>query len=212
MSEPASTMSVTDVGTTMAPVLVGGGGPAPGGNKRVFVLLGVGAALVLAALVVPRLLFGGEDEGTADVVPLEAQVDTVPATASPAPPPPTDESLEAIPETFEVFATKNPFAPLVASTPAPEPTDAAEVASISTPSGDALPAPSSDVLAPVVPTPSFVAPAPIAPVGPTRSRWRRACPWPAPPGEGPRRPVPSRASPCSRCSLTPPARSSATCG
>lgn len=95
------------------PVMVGGA-PAAAGNKRAMILLGVAAAVAVVALVLPKLLFGGGDEAFDDFddlpvgAPAEGGVDA------------GDEPGEVLAEparTTEVFSTKNPFTPLIDTTP-----------------------------------------------------------------------------------------------
>lgn len=123
------------------PVMVGGA-PAAAGNKRALILLGVAAAIAVVALVLPKLLFGGGDEAFDDFDDLPAGVDSG-ASAGPT----GDEPGEVLAEparTTEVFSIKNPFTPLIDTTP---------VAAIA-------PAPVvGNIVAPV-----GVAPAPVAPV------------------------------------------------
>ncbi|MCZ7526103.1 MAG: hypothetical protein M5U14_06805 [Acidimicrobiia bacterium] len=87
-------------------------------NRRLPVVLGVGAA-ALALLLVLRFVVlsdGGDDEHTTTPTTEATLVTTAPAeTATTAP-------GELPPETFEVFATRNPFAPVVQITPVTVPT------------------------------------------------------------------------------------------
>jgi len=82
-------------------------------NKRLFVLLGVASVLLLVALVLPKVLFsGGGDDDTAFSAPAVAAA----AAAAPAAPGTAAATETTAPvETFEVFTTKNPFTPLVAT-------------------------------------------------------------------------------------------------
>lgn len=88
------------------PVVVG---PAPvGRNRRILVLAGVAAALLLAVVVLPGLLFGSDDP----------EADPF-ATPTPGGTTTTTTPIDAPEETFEVFTNKNPFEPLVAVAAAP---------------------------------------------------------------------------------------------
>ena len=85
-------------------------GEPSGGNKRVLKLAGAGAALLLAIVVLPGLLFGGDDGTVED--PFASPATTggaAPTTTAPgqAGPPPQ--------ETFEPFSNHNPFTPLAAT-------------------------------------------------------------------------------------------------
>ena len=93
------------------PVAVGAA-PMKSDNKRLFVLLGVGVAVVLVTFVLPKLLFGGGGDGGDELAtPVVVAPENAP-TATTAPP------IEALPpETIEVFTNKNPFTPLVDMTP-----------------------------------------------------------------------------------------------
>ena len=84
----------------------------PAGNKRLFVLLGVGVAVLLLAFVLPKLLFGGSDVSDDGVAAPVTVVPGAAATVTPTPPAPVPP-----PETIEVFTNKNPFTPLVDVTP-----------------------------------------------------------------------------------------------
>lgn len=77
-----------------------------GRNRRILVLGGLAAALILAVVVLPGLLFsdGGEDDFEFPPVALGTPTTSVPADA-PA-------------ETFESFSNKNPFTPLIDVDPA----------------------------------------------------------------------------------------------
>ncbi len=106
------------------PVIVSGRGA--GGNRRLFILLGAGAALLVAVLAFRALSGGGSsevvDEATATTAvagdPGSGAVDgtTTSTTTSPV-------------QTYEVFTTKNPFRSLV-------PTDVAEGATAGGSSGE----------------------------------------------------------------------------
>ena len=77
-----------------------------GRNRRILVLGGLAAALIVAVMVLPGLLFsdGGEDDFEFPPVALGT---------------PTTTELRAAPaETFESFSNKNPFAPLIDLDPA----------------------------------------------------------------------------------------------
>lgn len=83
-------------------------------NRRLYIIVGVGVALVLLNFVVPKLLFK-DSSPTPNVVPRPVPgasggtATTLPGTQ---PPPP---------ETFEVFSMKNPFTPVVDIGPIDEP-------------------------------------------------------------------------------------------
>ena len=94
------------------PVMVGGAPTAPS-NRRALILLGVAAVVAVLALVLPKVLFSSEapvEDFAASFPPpaagaaLEAEVTDGIVAAEPA-------------RTFEVFSTKNPFTPLVDTTP-----------------------------------------------------------------------------------------------
>ena len=82
------------------PIVVGGRMPT-GGNRRALILLGIAGALLVILVVVPGLLGGGDDGGT--------------GTDGAALPSPTTAPVqeEELPETVEIFSSKNPFEPLV---------------------------------------------------------------------------------------------------
>ena len=83
------------------PIVVGDAPTAR--NRRILVLAGVAAALVLALVVLPGLLFGsGGDDDDFDFPPVAQGVTTTTAVPEDAPA-----------ETFELFSDKNPFEPLV---------------------------------------------------------------------------------------------------
>ena len=100
-------------------------------NRRVLVLGAVAVALLLAVVVLPGVLFGGDDGGPSDE-------DLFGPTASGAT---TTTLADPPPETFEVFSSKNPFRPL-ASIGAPA----------TTPVGESTPETTVD---PNTPTPTF---------------------------------------------------------
>jgi hypothetical protein len=84
-----------------------------GSNRRLFIILGVGAALILANFVLPKVLFKSDEE-TPFVPPRVTQPGgSGGESAAPGEAPP--------PETFEVFSTKNPFTPVVSTGGFPEP-------------------------------------------------------------------------------------------
>lgn len=121
------------------PVMVGGA-PVAASNKRAFIMLGVAAAIAVIALVLPKLLFAGGDEAV-------DEFDALPAGGAPGEPgvagaDEVEEVLAEPPRTFEVFSTKNPFTPLIDTTPiaavAPAPVDGSSVAPV-----DVAPAPSN---------------------------------------------------------------------
>lgn len=97
------------------PVFVGNA-PNPAGNRRAAILGGVAAVVLVLGLVVPRLLFGGDDDGFDDIddvpVAAPAPVDTEPELDGA----PGDAVIERV-DSFEVFSTKNPFTPLIDTTP-----------------------------------------------------------------------------------------------
>lgn len=131
-------------------------------KKRLFILLGLAAGLLLVAVVLPKVLFAGDSGDEVD--PLAAPI--VPATASTATPSgPVKATPTAEPvETFEVFTTKNPFTPLVATAPATAETDSTPAA---TPGAiDTAPVATAPPPAPVFPTPVFV-PVPTFPTAPS---------------------------------------------
>jgi hypothetical protein len=154
-------------------------------KKRLFILLGIAGALVLVALVLPKVLFaGGGDDVGAD---LSAPIVPAGATATPVAPVPTGAPADAEPaSTFEVFSTKNPFTPLVASE-----AEVAEQPTVTVPVLGDVPAPSTlPTSLPTFPTafptfPTTPAPAPSAPVvtAPPAS-----APTPAPAAPQPREP------------------------
>lgn len=94
-------------------------------KRRVMILLGIGVGLLAAAFFVPKLLFGGGDATTSDTLtaPVANSIPGVVATpGGPAGGTPASRSsgtttttiaLGALPESYEVFATRNPFTPLV---------------------------------------------------------------------------------------------------
>jgi hypothetical protein len=89
------------------PVVIGE--PRPDRNRRIVVLAGIAAVLVLAVVVLPGVLFGGGDGGDDefDFPPVAS-----PSTTTTAP-------GDAPAETFETFSDTNPFTPLVELGPAP---------------------------------------------------------------------------------------------
>ena len=96
------------------PVMVGGA-PVAASNKRAFIMLGVAAAIAVIALVLPKLLFAGGVEAL-------DEFDALPAGGAPGEPgvagaDEVEEVLAEPPRTFEVFSTKNPFTPLIDTTP-----------------------------------------------------------------------------------------------
>ncbi len=138
------------------PVMVGGA-PVPASNKRAFIMLGVAAVVALLILVLPKLLFAGGDEAPVDEA---APVVLPPAGAtdgSVTGDGPVGRALADPARTFEVFSTKNPFTPLIDTTPV-----AAAV-----PGAPAVVVPATGALAPApvfgapAPAPAFGAPAPL---------------------------------------------------
>ena len=136
-----------------------------GANKRLFVLVGVGVAVLLVTFVLPKLLFGGggDDGGDALAVP----VTVAPAATAPAPTTPTGAAPP--PETIEVFTNKNPFTPLVDMTPAGPSAGPGVPAAGGTDvgTGGPAPAPSDPTATPVTAPPaSTPSPAGTASTGP----------------------------------------------
>lgn len=114
------------------PVVIGDAND--GRNRRVLVLGGLAAALILAIVVLPGVLFsdGGEDDFEFPPVASGAPATTVPADA-PA-------------ETFESFSDKNPFTPLV------------DVGAVSSGDGPSTPGQSSPTTTAVPPSGEFAFP------------------------------------------------------
>ena len=83
------------------PIVIGE--PTGGRNRRVLILAGVAVVVVLAAFVLPGLLFGGDD-GSGDAIDDFALPPAAVTTTVPGEPPA---------ETFQSFSDKNPFSPLV---------------------------------------------------------------------------------------------------
>jgi len=80
---------------------------APGrSNRRAMIMLAVGGGALLLFFLVTKVLGGGGDLSAPITVPNRPGVSPG-STIAPGPPPE---------ETFEVFATKNPFTPLVSGT------------------------------------------------------------------------------------------------
>lgn len=78
-----------------------------GSNRRLYIILGVGATLIFLNFVLPKVLFKSDEE-TPFVPPrVTSPGGSGGETAAPGETPP--------PETFEVFSTKNPFTPIVSS-------------------------------------------------------------------------------------------------
>jgi hypothetical protein len=100
--------------------------PARGGaNQRALVLAGVGLAVVVLAVVLSTVVFGGGGGEAPAPVP----------RSRPAPPSATTTTAGVTPgerpvETFEVFSTKNPFTPLAGTTPAGGPATTAPATSV----------------------------------------------------------------------------------
>jgi hypothetical protein len=96
-------------------------GDAKGGNRRVLVLVAVAVAVLAAAFVLPGLLFGGGSSPSTEeaFAPVEVESDA---------PPPTAPAGDAPPETVHAFTSKNPFRPLVDTTPVVADTAGAAVA------------------------------------------------------------------------------------
>lgn len=85
------------------------GGEKKRDRRRLLAFVGVGLAAVVGGLVLPGLLFGGGETRT-DSTPLPppgGSAGITPTTLPAIADPPV--------ETFEVFTTKNPFTPLVAT-------------------------------------------------------------------------------------------------
>ena len=103
---------------------------AADGRRRVMILLGIGVGLLAAAFLLPKILFGGGDDVSTDSSTPPVASSTPGAVAMPGGSPnqagaaagstSTTVALGALPESYEVFATRNPFTPLVSpsSTPA----------------------------------------------------------------------------------------------
>lgn len=87
------------------PVMVGGNEPA--NASRLPLLLGIGAALLLAVIVLPGLLGGGDDEEEFDFGVTPTSVPGATTTTLPS-----DVDVTPPPRTFEIFSSKNPFTPL----------------------------------------------------------------------------------------------------
>ncbi len=99
-------------------------------RRRVLMLLGIGVGLLAAAFLLPKVLFGGGDDASTDALNSPTASSTPGAVETPGASPdqagtapgstPTTVALGALPESYEVFATRNPFTPLVSpsSTPA----------------------------------------------------------------------------------------------
>lgn len=91
-----------------------------GDRRRVMILLGIGVGLLLAAFLLPKVLFGGNDEpATFDSSTPPVASSTPGAVVSPGGSPTggsptTTVPSDPLPESYEVFATRNPFTPLVA--------------------------------------------------------------------------------------------------
>lgn len=138
------------------PVMVGGAPTAPS-NRRALIMLGVAAVIAVLALLLPKVLFSSDtpDEDFAAAFPPPAADATIQAEVS--------DGIVAEPaRTFEVFSTKNPFTPLIDTTPvaaiapAAPGTLAAGVAPAVTADGTTAPAAVVDT----APT-AVVAPAPV---------------------------------------------------
>jgi hypothetical protein len=139
-------------------------GEAKGGNRRALKLVAVAIAALAAVVVLPGLMFGGGSSPSTEDAFGSIEVDTgaPPATVPDGDPPP---------ETVQVFSSKNPFRPLVDTTPTPTEPVGAAVADPTTVT--TLPFDSfvfddyvvPDEGAPVAPDPD-PAPAPAAPAGP----------------------------------------------
>lgn len=83
---------------------------AVGGNRRVMVLGGIGAGLLVLALVASALVGGGGGSSPSSL--------TLPPSNLPQVTTPTTIAGSPDVETFEVFTTKNPFTPLSGGTSA----------------------------------------------------------------------------------------------
>ena len=94
------------------PVMVGGTPTAPS-NRRALIMLGVAVLVAVLALVLPKVLFGGGDTAD-DFDDLAGPTVTRPTPLAVE----ADDGIVADPaRTFEVFSTKNPFTPLIDTTP-----------------------------------------------------------------------------------------------
>ena len=91
------------------PVMVGGA-PTEPSNRRALILLGVAAVVAVLVLVLPKLLFAG-DEPVDDLTAPPAVIGITPGDEV------TDGIVAEPARTFEVFSTKNPFTPLIDTTP-----------------------------------------------------------------------------------------------
>lgn len=93
-----------------------------GDRRRVMILLGIGVGLLLAAFLLPKVLFGGSDEpetfdsSTPPVAGSTPGAVTSPGGSSTGGSSTTTVPSDPLPESYEVFATRNPFTPLVAPT------------------------------------------------------------------------------------------------
>jgi hypothetical protein len=90
-------------------------GDATSGRRRVLVLVGIAVAVLAGVVVLPGLLFGGGASTPTEEAFPPVEVESVsPST--------TAVAGDAPPETVQAFTSKNPFRPLVDTTPAPEAT------------------------------------------------------------------------------------------
>jgi hypothetical protein len=83
-------------------------------RNRLIAMVGGGLVVLLAALVLPKVLFGGGDDDLGAPPETAAPGSTTTTVAEAAP------ELGALPESF---STKNPFTPLIDTTPAPAATE-----------------------------------------------------------------------------------------
>ena len=155
------------------PVMVGGA-PVAASNKRALIMLAAAAVVAVLVLVLPKLLFAGGDEADDVAIP---SVAVPPGAAGGAAPGDGTEEVVADPaRTFEVFSTKNPFTPLIDTTPVAVVGPAA-VGGIVTAPVAAAPAP---VFGAPAPAPVFGAPPPVPVFGDPAPAPVFGAPTPAP--------------------------------
>lgn len=121
------------------PVMVGGNEPASA--SRLPLLLGIGAAVLLAAIVLPGLLGGDDDAEEFDfgVTPTTVPGATTTTQAGEATPPP---------RTFEIFSSKNPFTPLADTGTGTGTDPGGDTGTGTSPDGVALPPPPGGTTSP----------------------------------------------------------------
>ncbi|HUR17401.1 MAG TPA: hypothetical protein VMZ51_00505 [Acidimicrobiales bacterium] len=81
---------------------------AGGTQNRLPLIAGAGVGVIVLLFVITKVV-GGGDDGSDDAATVPAPA---PTGTTPAPVTPTSVPAGALPETFEVFSTKNPFVPL----------------------------------------------------------------------------------------------------